>query len=89
MNAIVTLDSGGRVVIPKSLRDELRLAAGDALTLVSDGETITLRPVRSSSPLRKERGIWVFHTGRQLSVEETERALEALRQERDRGTHGR
>jgi AbrB family looped-hinge helix DNA binding protein len=88
MDTIVTLDSGGRVVIPKSLRDELRLVPGDPLTLASDGERITLRPVRSSSPLRKERGIWVFHSSRRLSAEDTERALETLRRERDRATHG-
>jgi AbrB family looped-hinge helix DNA binding protein len=29
MNTTVTLDKAGQVVIPKTLRDELRLEAGD------------------------------------------------------------
>jgi hypothetical protein len=45
-------------------RDELRQESGDSLALESEGESVTLRPVRSASPLRKERGVWVFHVGR-------------------------
>ncbi len=41
--------------IPKTLRDELRLEAGDALSLESEGERVTLRPVRSASSLRRDR----------------------------------
>jgi AbrB family looped-hinge helix DNA binding protein len=88
MNTIVTLDKAGRVVIPKTLRDELRLAPGDTLALESDGERVTLRPVRSVSALRKEQGIWVFRSGRKLSAEETDQVLENLRQERDRKARG-
>jgi AbrB family looped-hinge helix DNA binding protein len=88
MNTIVTLDKAGRVVIPETLRDELRLAPGDALALESDGERVTLRPVRSASALRKEQGIWVFRSGRKLSTEETDQVLENLRQERDRKARG-
>jgi AbrB family looped-hinge helix DNA binding protein len=88
MNTIVTLDKAGRIVIPKTLRDELRLAPGDTLALESDGERMTLRPVRSASALRKEQGIWVFRSGRKLSAEETDQVLENLRQERDRKARG-
>ena len=88
MNTIVTLDKAGRVVIPKTLRDELRLAPGDTLALESDGERVTLRPVRSASALRKEQGIWVFRSGRKLSAGDTDQVLENLRQERDRKARG-
>jgi len=88
MNAKVTLDKAGRVVIPKILRDELRLAPGDTLALESDGEGMTLRPVRSGSALRKERGVWVFRSGKKLAAAETNRALESLRQMRDRQARG-
>lgn len=84
MNTTVTLDKAGRVVIPKSLRDELRLAPGDSLTLESDGDNVTLRPVRSASALRKEHGIWVFRSGRKLAADETDSALKAVREQRDR-----
>jgi len=88
MNATVTLDKAGRVVIPKTLRDELRLAPGDTLALESDGERVMLRPVRSASALRKEHGIWVFRSGRKLSAADTDGVLESLRQERDRAGRG-
>jgi len=61
MNTLVALDRAGRVVLPKTLRDELRWEAGDTLQLESEGERVTLRPIRSQSPLRKERGVWVFY----------------------------
>ena len=88
MNTTLTIDKAGRVVIPKTLRDELRLEPGDSLTLESDGDLLMLRPVRSSSPLRKKRGIWVFHGDRKISAAETDQALETVRQERDRELRG-
>ena len=85
MNTTVTLDSAGRVVIPKPLRDELGLVPGDTLALESDGERVMLRPVRSSSALRKEQGVWVFRGGRKIAASDTDRVLEGLREERARG----
>lgn len=83
MSITVTLDKAGRVVIPKILRDELRLGPGDSLTLESNGDHVTLRPVRSASALRKKRGIWVFRGDRKISAAETDRELESLRHQRD------
>jgi AbrB family looped-hinge helix DNA binding protein len=88
MSTTVTLDKAGRVVIPKALRDELRLASGDTLAMESNGDSVTLRPIRSASVLRKKRGIWVFHGDRKISAAETDRALEGLRQERDQEMRG-
>lgn len=80
----MTLDKAGRVVIPKTFRDELHLEPGDTLKLESEG--VTLRPVRSASPLRKEHGVWVFRGGKKLAVAAMDRALRDLREERDRGS---
>jgi AbrB family looped-hinge helix DNA binding protein len=88
MSTTMTLDKAGRVVIPKNLRDELRLAPGDSLAIESDGENMLLRPIRSSSVLRKKRGIWVFYGEQKISSSETDRALESLRHERDLGALG-
>jgi AbrB family looped-hinge helix DNA binding protein len=56
----LTLDKAGRVVLPKPLRDRLQLAPGDTLHLESEGERITLRPVRQNVMLKKELGVWVY-----------------------------
>jgi AbrB family looped-hinge helix DNA binding protein len=60
MTTKLTLDQAGRVLIPKALRQELRLGPGDALQLDSEGEEITLRPVRPKALLKKEKGVWVY-----------------------------
>ena len=88
MNAKVVLDKAGRVVIPKTLRDALRLEPGDTLALESDGDRLLLSPVRSASALRKEQGIWVFRGGKKILAAETDRVLEALRQRVDREARG-
>ena len=79
----LTLDKAGRVVLPKPLRDELKLAAGDTLELESRGEQIVLRPLRGSAPLQKERGVWVYRTGRPLTAATTDQTLRQIREERD------
>ncbi len=56
----LTLDKAGRVVLPKPLRDRLQLAPGDTLHLETEGERITLRPVRQNVMLKKEFGVWVY-----------------------------
>jgi AbrB family looped-hinge helix DNA binding protein len=83
MNARLTLDSAGRIVIPKGLREELHLEPGDALDLETLGEQITLRPVRESVPLSKEQGVWVFRTGHPLPATATDETLRRIREERD------
>ncbi len=60
MTTKVTLDRAGRVSLPKPLRDRMRLTPGTTLELESEGEHITLRPVRPNATLRKECGIWVY-----------------------------
>jgi AbrB family looped-hinge helix DNA binding protein len=61
MTIKVSIDKAGRMVVPKPLREKLRLEAGDKLLIESDGDQITLRPVRPESNMIKEHGIWVFN----------------------------
>ena len=88
MNARLTLDGAGRVVIPKGLREELHLQPGDELDIETSGEQITLRPVRETPPLTKEHGVWVFRTGKALPASATDDTLRTLRDERDQGNRG-
>ena len=68
MTATLTLDKAGRIVIPKTLRDELQLGTGDSLELESHGDQITLRPIHSSMPIQKEDGIWVYRSGQPCNL---------------------
>jgi AbrB family looped-hinge helix DNA binding protein len=89
MNSRLTLDKAGRIVIPKPLRDELHLEAGDALEMESSGERITLRPIRGTGPLTKEHGVWVFRTGQPLPASATDEMLQRIREERDLANLGK
>ena len=89
MTTKLTLDKAGRVVIPKPLRDELKLGPGDALQLESEGEQIILRPLRGVIPLRKERGLWVYRTGQTLSASVSDDTLRKVREERDQQNLGK
>jgi len=88
MNTRLTLDKAGRIVLPKPLRDALHLGPGDSLELEFAGEEITLRPVRGTAPLTKERGVWVFRVGQPLTAEVTDETLRRIRDERDRESLG-
>jgi AbrB family looped-hinge helix DNA binding protein len=82
MRSQVTLDRAGRVVLPKTLRDDLHLSPGDTLDLTVKGDEVTLRPRRGATPLQKERGVWVFRTGEPLTADETEETLRNIRAQR-------
>jgi len=78
----LTVDKAGRVVLPKPVRDELQLAAGDSLELESSEDRIVLRPVRGTAGLRRKQGIWVFRTGRPISTESVNETIRQIREER-------
>jgi len=66
----------------------LRLAPGDTLDLTVKDDEVTLRPRRGATPLQKERGVWVFRTGKPLTADETEKTLRTIRAERHRRNAG-
>jgi bifunctional DNA-binding transcriptional regulator/antitoxin component of YhaV-PrlF toxin-antitoxin module len=65
------VDSGGRILLPKKIRQRLGLAAGDGLEvefpvtgLADAGEdAILLRALRPEIPLRREGKFWVYRGG--------------------------
>ena len=84
MRGTVSLDRAGRIVVPKTVRDRLRLSPGDTFDLIVQGDELTLRPRRSATPLQKERGVWVFRTGQPLTAAETDATLHSIRTQHNR-----
>jgi AbrB family looped-hinge helix DNA binding protein len=83
MSSRLTLDKAGRIVLPKPVRDELRLEAGDTLELESSSDEITLRPTRGHAQLRKKHGIWVYRSGETLSQAAVNKTVREVREERE------
>ncbi|MBV8847003.1 MAG: AbrB/MazE/SpoVT family DNA-binding domain-containing protein [Bryobacterales bacterium] len=54
--AKLTLDSAGRVVIPKSLRQELRLGPGDTLPVGKHGRRDPVTALAPQSPIEERAG---------------------------------
>lgn len=82
MNATLTIDKAGRVVLPKPVRDKLQLSAGDSLEIQSSEGQIVLRPVRAVAQMRMRDGIWVFRTGQPISAASVNQTIQEVRDER-------
>jgi AbrB family looped-hinge helix DNA binding protein len=89
MNGRLTIDRAGRIVLPKPLRDELRLEAGDTLEMESSGEKITLRLLRGNAQLHKKQGVWVFRAGEPLTQATVEKTVQQVREEREAQNFGK
>jgi AbrB family looped-hinge helix DNA binding protein len=83
MNATLTVDKAGRVVLPKPVRDEMQLRAGDSLELESSEDRIVLRPRRGGVGLHQKQGIWVFGVGEPIPAGATDETLRQIRRERE------
>lgn len=77
----ITIDAAGRVVIPKSLRDELGLHQGMPLNITSDGVGIRIEPVRDGGRLIEREGHLVVQSasGRIVTDDEIRRSIDAGR----------
>jgi AbrB family looped-hinge helix DNA binding protein len=87
MNGKVTLDQAGRLVLPKPVREALRIGPGDSLNVAIEGERVVLTPVHVRPGLQKERGLWVFHSGKQSDVSIPD-LIDDVREQRSRGLRG-
>ena len=86
MPSRITIDKKGRIVLPKSLREKMRVEAGDDLLIEAEGDLITLRLIRQKALLKKELSIWVYQ-GESLSMSSVE-LIEAERAKRLRSLLG-
>lgn len=69
MSMKVQLDSAGRVVLPKKIRERFRLQGGDPLTLEVKGDAIELRPQKPTAQLRRVNGVLVLVSEMSLPAE--------------------
>jgi AbrB family looped-hinge helix DNA binding protein len=89
MNAKLSLDRAGRIVLPKPVREQLQLEPGESLELESFDDYVVLRPVRGNIALRKKRGVWVFRAGEPLKASVVEDTIRTVRNERSRELLGK
>ncbi len=75
------IDKFGRMLLPKTLRNNFGLRAGDRLEAVEKGDEIILRPLHDEELVKSEKGILVF-SGHAL--DDIERAVENARSDRER-----
>ena len=84
-NAIeTTIDAAGRIGVPKTLRDELRLAAGQRLSLWVNQGVLEVEPVAEPVSIRKRGRFFVAGApGRtKLTTEAVTRTRSKLRDEK-------
>jgi AbrB family looped-hinge helix DNA binding protein len=91
MNATLTIDKAGRVVLPKPVRDALQISPGDSLELEASEDHIILRPAPSKGRIFKKEGIWVFDSGPGASTttDLVNKTIRRVRAERHRHVLGK
>ena len=76
----IHVDSAGRIVLPKQIRDRLRIHSGGTLSLEESAEGILLRPLRRRASLILKRGL-LLHTGEAAKGYDWSRIVEDHREE--------
>ena len=87
MSLTANIDKAGRIVIPKVLRDDLRLQPGDALQFDRQDDAITITPVRQKARMICVDGIWILSGGGPADFDIVE-GIRQMREERDRHNWG-
>jgi AbrB family looped-hinge helix DNA binding protein len=54
------IDSAGRVILPKRIRDKFRLTAGSLLELEEHPDELVLRPKEQAPAVIQRNGHWVY-----------------------------
>jgi AbrB family looped-hinge helix DNA binding protein len=88
MNATAEIDKAGRLVVPKKMRDALRLVPGTRVTLQQEGDVITLQPEATSRGLFWKNGLLVYDFGKPLPPDHVD-WVDQAREERDAELIGR
>ncbi len=89
MNTTVSVDRSGRLVLPKPVREQMQLEAGESLELESFEDHIVLRPVRGNASMYKKQGVWVFRAGAPLKASVVRETIRRVRKDREQAVLGR
>lgn len=81
-----TIDAGGRLVVPKVLRERLGLGAGSRVEITESDGVLTVAPARPATRLEDRGGVLVAVTDMgsdvRLDADTTREVLEAVRERR-------
>lgn len=64
-----TIDAAGRIVVPKSVRDQLHLSAGSELELDVLDDSVVIRHCDAPEPLVERHGILIHHGAKQSNID--------------------
>ena len=81
----LNIDKAGRIILPKPMRDELRLEPGDALEIERSGEEIILRPSRGEGQFAEKARRLGYRAGEPLSAAIVDNTIRRVRDEREAG----
>jgi len=81
------VDKAGRVVLPKPVRDNMRLVPGSSLALEERADGILLRPIKRRASLVEKDGLLV-HRGEAPLGLDWSRLVEDCREERGKDLSG-
>src|SRR5207302_8577406 len=68
VSTTITIERAGRLVLPKAIREALRVGEGDSFEIEREDDRIVLSPVRTRAGLHKEHGVWVYRSGTAADV---------------------
>lgn len=77
----VHIDKAGRLVLPKSVRQQLGLTPDTALDLVPGPDGVLLRPIAEKPSMRQLEGLWA-HQGVAPGPADWSRVVDSVRDER-------
>lgn len=84
----VRIDSAGRIVVPKKVRERLHLRKDSELRLEESAEGFTLKPVCEESALVRDRRGHLVFTGKPIGNVDWDRLIEDEREARIRKIGG-
>jgi AbrB family looped-hinge helix DNA binding protein len=81
----IPIDAAGRVVLPKAVRRQLHLRAGDSLEAVIRADSVVLKPVhlQSARIVRSEGRVYRDVPEAHAELKDFDEALKRGREERD------